>query len=134
MNINFEFLENWNFEKALPESIRTNTIIRKYNNYNLYLKKNNINKDKYIIEKYLSDSKYSIVKNRFPYNIDSNMQHYVLWIHPYYFNKISNKEICLIIINKMKEINYDEYFCFENHINAKSILGVPHFQVFYKKC
>ena len=40
MNINFEFLENWNFEKALPESIRTNTIIRKYNNYNLYLKKN----------------------------------------------------------------------------------------------
>ena len=62
------------------------------------------------------------------------MQHYVLWIHPYYFNKISNKEIYLIIFNKMKEINYDEYFCFENHINAKPILGVPHFQVFYKKC
>ena len=30
----------------------------------------------------------------------------------------------------MKEIKFDEYFCFENHIKAKSILGVPHFQVF----
>ena len=134
MNVTFEFLENWNFEIELPEDVRTYDVIEKYKKHKEYIKKNNINQNNYIINKFLSDKKYSIDKNEYPYNIDKNMAHYVLWIHPNYINKINDLEICNIITNKMKELNFNEYFCFENHIKAKSILGVLHYQVFFRKC
>jgi hypothetical protein len=134
MIITFDFLEKWNFEIELPEEVRKKDVIKKYNLHKQYLKNNNIDQTHYIINKYLQDKKYSIEKNGYPYNIDENMEHYVLWVHPNYINKITDKEICSIIIKKMNEIKFDEYFCFENHIKAKSILGVPHYQIFYKKC
>ena len=134
MNVTFEFLENWNFEIELPEDVRTYDVIEKYKKHKEYIKKNNINQNNYIINKFLSDKKYSINKNAYPYNIDKNMAHYVLWIHPNYINKINDLEVSNIIINKMKELNFNEYFCFENHIKAKSILGVLHYQVFFRKC
>jgi len=134
MLITFDFLENWNFEIELPEEVRTYDIIDKYKKHKEYIKKNNINQNQYIINKYLSDKKYSINKNEYAYNIDKNMAHYVLWIHPNYINKINDLEVCNIITNKMKELGFNEYFCFENHIKAKSILGVLHYQVFFRKC
>jgi len=134
MLITFDFLENWNFDNELPENVRSTKIIELYNKHKIFLKKNNINSNGYIINKYLSDCKYSIQRNAYPYNITNNMEHYVLWVHPNYIKKIKDTEVCSIITNKMKEIKFDEYFCFENHIKAKSILGVPHFQVFFKKC
>ena len=101
MNVTFEFLENWNFEIELPEDVRTYDVIEKYKKHKEYIKKNNINQNNYIINKFLSDKKYSIDKNEYPYNIDKNMAHYVLWIHPNYINKINDLEICNIITNKM---------------------------------
>ena len=134
MIITLEFLENWNFDIELPVEVRSNKIMEIYDKHKFFLKENNINQNDYIINKYLSDKKYSIQKNAYPYNITNNMEHYVLWIHPNYINKINDFEICNIITNKMKELSFNEYFCFENHIKAKSILGVPHFQVFFRKC
>ncbi len=134
MQITFDFLDNWNFMIELPIDVRDLNIIEKYENHKKFLKNKNINLDNYIINKYLSDKCYYITKNEYPYNITDDMLHYVLWIHPNYINKINDKEVSKIIINKMNELDYDEYFCFENHIKAKSILGVPHYQVFYRKC
>ena len=134
MLITLEFLENWNFEIELPDEVRTDQIIEKYNKHKKILKKNNIDQNEYIIDKYLSNKKYSINQNAYPYNIDKNMDHYVLWIHPNYINKINDWEVCNIITNKMKELDFNEYFCFENHLKAKSILGVPHYQIFFRKC
>ena len=134
MLITLEFLENWNFEIELPVEVRTKQNIDKYNKNKKYLNKNNINQNQYIIDKYLSDKKYVINENAYPYNIDKNMAHYVLWVHPNYINKINDLEVCNIITNKMTELSFDEYFCFENHVKAKSILGVPHYQVFFRKC
>ncbi len=134
MLITLEFLENWNFEIQLPVEVRTDEILEKYNKHKKYLKSNNINQNQYIINKYLADKKYAINENAYPYNIDQNMAHYVLWIHPNYITKISDSEVCNIITNKMIELSYNEYFCFENHIKAKSILGVLHYQVFFRKC
>ena len=42
--------------------------------------------------------------------------------------------MCNIIIDKMNELGYNEYFCFENHKNAKSVLGITHYQIFFRKC
>jgi hypothetical protein len=134
MLITLEFLESWNFEIQLPVEVRTNEILEKYNKHKKYLKSNNINQSQYIINKYLNDKKYFINENAYPYNIGQNMAHYVLWIHPNYITKISDLEVCNIITNKMIELGYNEYFCFENHIKAKSILGVLHYQVFFRKC
>uniref|UniRef100_A0A6C0LZ47 Uncharacterized protein n=1 Tax=viral metagenome TaxID=1070528 RepID=A0A6C0LZ47_9ZZZZ len=134
MLITIEFLEKWNFEKLLPINVRSIKIQNQYKIFKQNLIKNNISIDKYISNKYIQSKKYSINKNNFPYSIPNNMEHYVLWINPLYFKKITNKELSKIINLKMKELNYNEYFCFENQKGCRSVLETPHYQVFYRKC
>ena len=134
MIITFDFLEQWNFQKLLPNNVRSDKVNLQYVKFKKDLSNKKKSIDNYIFETILQSKKYSINKNNFPYNIPNNMLHYVLWINPLYFNKISDKEICEIIIEKMKELNYNEYFCFENQKGCKSVLEIPHYQVFYRKC
>lgn len=134
MLITIEFLEQWDFQKLLPNNVRSDKVNLQYVKFKKDLSNKKISIDNYIFETILQSKKYSINRNNFPYNIPNNMLHYVLWINPLYFNKISDKEICEIIIEKMKELDYNEYFCFENHKGCKSILEIPHYQVFYRKC
>ena len=129
-----EFLEKWNFDNPLPLETRTNDILEKYNQFKNEINKKNIKIEDYILNKYLNNKNYVLEPNTFPYNIPKNMKHYVLWIHPNYKNKISDKEITTLITNKMNELGYNEYFCFENNIYSKSVLGLLHFQVFFNLC
>jgi hypothetical protein len=134
MLITIEFLEEWDFTKKLPVTVRTYEIISEYKKFKNHLTKNNINIEDYIMNKFLKNKKYSIEQNNFPYNITDNMAHYVLWIEPNYFKEINDKQLLEIILIKMNELGYNEYFCFENHIGCKSVLGIPHYQVFFRKC
>ncbi len=134
MLITIEFLEQWDFTKELPLSVRSEETIFKYNKFKKYLIKEHISIEDYVMNKFLKNKKYSIDENNFPYKITDNMKHYVLWINPNYFKEISDKQLSEIILTKMNELGYNEYFCFENHIGSKSVLGIPHFQVFFRKC
>lgn len=125
------FLETYNYEIPLKDYTRTDYVNKTYAEF----KKNlNIPINDYIIENYLKDINYNICPNKFPYNTPQNMAHYILWINPKYENKITDKKVCEIIYNKMNELGYNEYFCFENHVNAKSVKGVLHYQIFFSKC
>ena len=134
MLINLDFLENWNFNILLPSDVRSKKNRSAYQTFKKELKEKNISIDKYVLDKYLNSKIYSLNLNKFPYNIPNNMLHYVLWIHPHYFKKCTNKLICEIIVKKMKELNYNEYFCFENQKGCKSVLNISHYQVFYRRC
>ena len=134
MLVTFEFLENWNFNKELPNEVRTKETIEKYNKFKQKIKKENISIGEFIKNKYLTDKLYSFDINTFPYNIENNMKHYVLCISPIFKSKVSDKILCRIITDKMEELGYNEYFCFENHTNVKSVLEILHYQVFFRKC
>ena len=132
MKFTFNFLEKWDFTKELSNDSRNKKVRLEYNKFKETLKIKNIKIDDYIMDNFLKDKLYNIVENNYPYNIEKNMLHYVLWVHQKY--KITNKKMCNIIIDKMNELGYNEYFCFENHKNAKSVLGITHYQIFFRKC
>lgn len=131
MILSFDILENWNYPDPFPKNVRTELVLKKYNEFKTNLE---LKIEDYILEKYLKDKMFSIDLNAFPYNVNDGMSHYVLWINPIFEKKITNKKIIEIIINKMKELNCNEFFCFENNKLAKSVDGILHYQVFFGKC
>ena len=52
----------------------------------MIMKKNNkkkgIDYDKYILKKYLHNKIYNLQPNKFPYDLEKNIKHYVLWLNP----------------------------------------------------
>ena len=134
MIITFDLLNSWSFPNPFPKNIRSKTILDKYNNFKNSLDKNDIKIEDYILNKFLKNKSYNLILNNYPYNLDENMTHYVLWIHPDYVVNLTNKKIHELLNNKMIELNCNQYFCFENNIQSKSVQGVLHYQVFFGKC
>ena len=134
MLVNMEFLENWNYDNPLPITTRTQNVNEKYDLFKKEIKDKNIKIEDYILDNYLNNKKYCLEPNTFPYNVPKTMSHYVFWVHPNYKNKITTLEINNIIKNKMNKLGFNEYFCFENNIACKSVLGILHFQVFFNLC
>ena len=134
MLITLEFLDNWNFNNLLPLEVRTESCYANYLKFKNHLKENNIKLKDYLLDKYLNNKSYNLVPNEYPYNVDKNMAHYVLWIHPEYVNKLTDLEIIQIIKEKNEELNFNEYMCFENDIRVKSVLDILHYQVFFRRC
>lgn len=126
--LTWHYLLHFDYSKPLP-NFRSKEILDKYND--LKIKENDI--PKYIYNKYLINKKYNLVKNDFPYLTDNNVEHYVLWINQSYEKIITKEEIKNIIINKMKELQYDEYIFYENHESVKTIHEIKHYQIFFRK-
>ena len=99
-----------------------------------YVREKNININDYIYNKYLNGLSVNFIENSFPYDIEDNCLHYVIWFDSEYFKKVTlcinpNKIIDNIIRNKFKD---NEYIYFENHSHNKSVQKVKHFHVFIK--
>ena len=113
---------------------RNQKIQLKYEEFMKYVKKNNINLNEYIYKKYLNGLKINFVENNFPYDIEDNCHHYVIWFDNEYFKKVTssineNKIINNIVRSKFKD---NEYIYFENLTHNKSIAKIKHFHVFIK--
>ena len=146
MLITLDLLDNWDFNNLFPIEVRSNICYSNYLKFKNDLKVNNIELKDYLLKKYLNESPYNLVPNEFPYAVSENMAHYVLWVHPGYVNKLSDLEIIQIIKNKMENsttscnpegssvLNFNEYMCFENDIRIKSVLDIPHYHVFFRRC
>lgn len=126
---------DWNFIKQFHKNSplitigRTKNIENKYLEHKLELKNKNINLDNYITSKYFKDNqKYVFVENQFPYNVDKNITHYLLWFNPNNNNYgITEKEIEEIL----NEILVGKtYIYFENMEHNKSIKSIKHIHVF----
>ena len=126
---------NWLTLKINIKTNRFNYLCR--NNFNstryyihkFLLKKNNINISDYISNKYLKNKKYYLVKNTFPYHLEKNILHLVLWINDLNITDIKQ------LIKKELEIKYKKeysFLFFENPKHLRSINDIKHFHVFVK--
>ena len=96
MIITWEFLMNYDYNIPLGKNVRSKYTLNKYDIWKKYLKDNDFNINDYLHNKYLSDCDYCINKNRFSYNVEENVFHYVLWIN-------KNCLFFLIFVSKYKQ-------------------------------
>lgn len=128
MVLTWNFLINFDFDKPLP-NFRSEKTLLEYTKF----KGKNYDINNYIYSKYLENTNYSLQENDFPYETESNMKHYVLWINKSFEKNISQNLLKCIIKQKMIELNFDDFLFFENHTSIKTIPGILHYQVFFKK-
>ena len=96
--------------------------LRSFNNIDITI-------EEYLVEKYFDedvDKDLYLEKNSFPYNVEENITHYVLWINP---SKIINNIQIYLYIDYIFDDN--EYVYFENLPQNRSI-NFRHFHIFAK--
>tara|TARA_Y100001970_G_C14183685_1_gene831287 strand:- start:964 stop:1389 length:426 start_codon:yes stop_codon:yes gene_type:complete len=108
---------------SLPKSLK---------DYNMY--KNRLSNVKniylYLIEKYFKNNDFFILEPaEFPYYVDININHRILWFNPKFYRKIKINDKFIEQILK-KKINNNKYIYFENKNVNKSIKNIIHVHVF----
>jgi len=113
---------------------RNHKVQVEYDKFIKYIKDNNININEYIYKKFLDGKNVNFIENTFPYDIEENCYHYVLWFDNEYFQKITSTINENIIINNIvrKKFKDNEYIYFENMTHNKSVKRIKHFHVFIK--
>lgn len=102
--------------------------------YITHQKNLNIPLDQYLYEKiFTKNQDYSFQPNTFPYYLESNIEHWVLWWNPKKENSIlDDKKWVEKIIEKNWCKKKYEYSCFENFTKDRSVQTIRHFQIFIK--
>jgi len=74
------------------------------------------------------NSHYVITKNDFPYDIEPNICHYILWLK-------EDQPLLEIeeIINNNFQINLKNLLYYRNSPENRSIASIVHYHIFYKK-
>jgi len=122
MVLSWNYLEQFHLNSPNILFPREDIVQKKYDKH----KKNiGMQIDKYIIDIILKNHKYKITINRFPYKLDNNIGHYLLWISPKY--KLLQNEIEDIIKKKFKN---KKFICFQNKLETRSIKTIEHYQIF----
>ena len=151
-----EFFEKISFESTNHNVTKGNRHTKKYDNFKKIIKNNNNNIKNYILTNFFKNNENIIfIKNNFPYDVESNIYHYVLWFNSNYcyLNELNNQINLIKIIMKKyirtykiffdtKKINDTtinnyifsnyEFIFFENIKENKSINSIKHIHVFFK--
>ena len=158
MSITWSFLKKYHLNPPTIMLPREIDIQKKYDNFKKIIKNNNNNNIKnYILTNFFKNNENIIfIKNNFPYDVESNIYHYVLWFNSNYcyLNKLNN-------LDKLNKNNYEknilenikyffdtkkindttidnyifsnyEFIFFENIKENKSINSIKHIHVFFK--
>ena len=86
--------------------------------------------------------KYCFCRNTYPYNFESGILHYLLWINPKYYNNNTSRNVAFkqkmnnrsyvqdIVVSFLNKNFLDrEYVIFQNAIENKSIPAIEHFHI-----
>ena len=123
----FEYLQHFNINKPPKSSkliSRTKDMHEKYLKY----KPNQLN---LMLELFSNGNLYTIKLALFPYDIETNVQHYILWFSPFLKYKIYNdKNYIKKIINIHFKNKNTVYFM--NYRKNRSINKIPHYHIFVK--
>jgi len=126
----WDFIKQFHNNSPLINIKRKKEIEEKYLLHKKKLKEKNINIEDYLNNLlFKNDFKYVITNNDFPYNIEEDVQHKILWINPKYNDLFDDKLINKIITMRMKDKNY---IYFENIETNKSIKTIKHYHIFIK--
>ena len=127
----WNFLQQFNFNP--PKDIILERTKQIQNEYDLY-KKNPLNILKFSQKLFINNDLFVLVKNKFPYNISHNIDHYVLFINPKLKNKFNYELIYKVVKYKFKLLYmYKPFIIFENIPENCSIKDITHYQVFILK-
>ena len=130
--LTWEYLSQYNINNSPKKKLLRN----KYTE-NLYVKhiadldKNNIKLDEFIKNLHFknNDKKYVIYPNPFPYDVEDNIDHFILWINPSLDINIMQVEINYYINSFFPNKNK---IYFENINENKSIPEIKYYHVFVK--
>ena len=93
--------------------------------YDIHKEKICMSIDNYILDTILHNLRYKITINRFPYDLEKNISHHILWIFP---NHIILKKDIENIINTF--FGYKKFICYKNKIEVRSIKTIEHYHIF----
>lgn len=109
---------------------RSSKIQRKYDQH-----KKTANPQEFLNRLFPKDSfdLYRVIPNDFPYNVNKNILHYVLWFNPNI--KYSKKIIDNHLVNNIlkNQLTDKKFIYFQNLTNNSSINNITHYQVFIKR-
>lgn len=132
MKIDWFFIYNLN-NMDIGDIRNTKTKI-KYFFFKLYLKLRCMTIAQYINNKYFHNkqNQWVLVPNDFPYDLENNILHYVLWFNPSIGGSL---ELAKIICEEhiAMDVRFTDYFIFENPEHKKSVPEILHYQVFFRK-
>ena len=80
MTISWKYLKQFHFN---PPNILLPRKEKVQKKYDIHKKKIGMLIDKYILNTILHNLKYKITINRFPYDLEKNISHHILWISRY---------------------------------------------------
>ena len=94
-------------------------------------KKYNGDYNKHLLNIFLDNRLYNLQLNKFPYDLEKNIIHCVLWLNPIIQDKfINNKKFIYTILKKY--IPNKPFLFHMNLPENRSINTIPHYQVFIK--
>ena len=126
--MDWKTLQRYDFKEKIN---RKSEIQDKYEYEKRIIKKKGLDYDKYILKKYLNNKIYNLQPNKFPYDLQKNIKHYVLWLNPALKSKFIHNQ--KFIRSILKEYIPDKQFIYYmNSYQNKSIKPIPHYQVFIK--
>lgn len=124
----WDFLQQFHLNP--PNSIqlkREKKIQKEYDKY----QENPLNNIIFAKTLFYNNDIFMFIKNRFPYNIENNISHYILFINPKLKKKFTDKNINIII--KRLFVPYRSFIVFENYPQNRSIKNITHYHVFILK-
>lgn len=118
---------SYELREAASRSTEVEEVYRKHRED---LEKKGLTLCEYIDKKLFSEEAfYVFVPNDYPYFLEEDMEHWILWINPS-FAKPSKNKISKIL---EEELGEKDFLTFENAEENKSIPEIEHIHVFIKK-
>lgn len=125
-------------DRALP---RTKTVQKRYGGYLGALKKRGTTIEQDVMNRMITNhtnQQLIVTKNDFPYNIDDNVLHLVVWINPlmYIVDDAADTPAAYAFAREYIQTlagHWVKFIMFENLPGNKSVGNVRHFQLFIHK-
>lgn len=77
------------------------------------------------------NSDIAIRFNKFPYHLENDIHHLIIWIHPNLISSYSESEILHLLISHLNTLLHPlDYIIFQNPLYLRSVPLIPHFQLF----
>ena len=118
--LTWDFLKKYNHEQKLS---RKHEIEEKYI---AHVRSLNGKVHEYIMHNIIKSNKYIIVDNTFPYDLEENLEHKLLWINP-------DTVLEEVEVNKIICSVFDENIYFRNIHKNQSVKGIVHYHIFVMK-
>ena len=69
-----------------------------------------------------------LIKNKYPYRVDPNIKHYLLWIKPGV--SLTHEQVLHIVSHRFPNYDKKNIIAYQNEMHKRSIVTLSHYQIF----